>query len=262
MAFVVLNELGTRIDSRGMQLPSYSNNFEAEGVAIMKALEYVPNLKEAKHVQILTDSLSTLRALANSENRNVLVNQIKAKYRIIKETVNVQFSFVKAHSGIIGNELADELAKEAITTGSRLELPITKQFINKQLAKNVLEKWNHLWNSESKDSALYQWIRNVKHIPEHFPTDHLSSQALTGHGRFPFYFYRFGIRDNNQCQCGKVAEDIDHYLKDCSLTQDLRIDLMKRHNGRCIEAKPEIVKNEGSLEIIRKMIDIINTSAT
>lgn len=173
----------------------------------------------------------------------------------------MQFSYVKAHSGIGGNELADELAKEAITTGKKLNIPITKQFINKQRTNNIFEKWNSIWTTEGKDSELYQWIRNVKHRPDHFPSDRRTSQALTGHGRFPFYLYRFGIRENNKCQCGLPAENMDHFLKDCPLTEEFRAKLKKKHHGRIIEAKPEIVKSKASLAILGEMVDHINLKA-
>lgn len=260
-AFVVFDETGRKVHSLQMKLPNYSNNFEAEGVAILKAMDYIYTQKEGLQVQILTDSLSTLRGMANYENRNTLVNQIKSRYRSICGKFQMQFSYVKAHSGIGGNELADELAKEAITTGKKLNIPITKRFINEQLTKNIFEKWNSIWTTEGKDSELYQWIRNVKHRPDHFPSDRRTSQALTGHGRFPFYLYRFGIRENNKCQCGLPAENMDHFLKDCPLTEEFRAKLKKKHHGRIIEAKPEIVKSKASLAILGEMVDHINLKA-
>lgn len=60
-AFVVFDETGRKVHSLQMKLPNYSNNFEAEGVAILKAMDYIYTQKEGLQVQILTDSLSTLR---------------------------------------------------------------------------------------------------------------------------------------------------------------------------------------------------------
>ena len=44
--------------------------------------------------------------------------------------VNINFSYVKVHSGNIGNELADENAKEAAYNGEGVSLPKTKAFIS------------------------------------------------------------------------------------------------------------------------------------
>lgn len=261
-AFVVIDESGRAIECSRLKLPTYSNNFEAEGIAILKAIEYIPKLNTGQRIQILTDSLSSLRALANSENRNTLINQIKLKFRALRGRFNIQFTYVKAHSGISGNELADTLAKEAVSIGTMLDTPISKQFINKELTKDILKKWNNIWNTENREAPLYQWIKNVKQIPEHFPTNYNTSQALTGHGRFPFYFYRFGITENNICRCGEAAENIDHYLEDCQLTEELRQELRQRHHGRTVQAKPEIIKNKASLQVLGTMVELINQKAT
>lgn len=260
-AFVVFNAAGRQIEARKIKLPKYSNNFEAEGVAILKAIEYIQTLTEVQCIQILTDSLSSLMALANPDNQNELINLIKAAYRAVKGRVTVYFTYVKAHSGIYGNEVADELAKEAVITGTYLEVPISKKFINKELTRTTYEKWNKMWSADNREAPLYQWVRNVKQIPEHFPTNQFTTQALTGHGKFPFYLQRFGIRDDTNCKCGNTAEDIDHYLRECNLTKQLREDLAKRHRGKVVEAKPEITKDKGSLLIIEEMIKTVNAQA-
>lgn len=240
------------------KLPKYSNNFEAEGVAILKALEYISTLEEGLHVRALTDSLSTLKALSNAENTNCLINQIKLKCQTIQNHFLVHFTFVKGHIGIIGNEQADELAKDAVARGLPTEVPMTKRFINKELTTEVFNKWQLLWIREGRESPTYQWIKNVKHIPLHFPTNRFTSQALTGHGRFPFYFLRFGIQDNQLCKCGANAESIDHYLEDCNLSIQFIDALKKRHRGKSTQAKPEIVKDKVSLDIVGTMIKDIS----
>lgn len=153
-----------------------------------------------------------------------------------------------------GNEIADELAKEAVKSGTFLEVPIPKKFINKALTRTVYEKWNAMWSEDNREAPAYQWIRNIKHIPEHFPTNQFTSQAITGHGKFPFYLLRFGIRIDTNCKCGNVAENVDNYLKDCNLTKKLREELAKRYQERLVEAKPEIVKDKGSILILEEII--------
>lgn len=74
-----------QIGARKIKLPKYSNNFEAAGVAILKAMKYIQTLGEDQCIQIVTDSLSSPRALANPGNQNELINLIKEKYRTVRE---------------------------------------------------------------------------------------------------------------------------------------------------------------------------------
>ncbi|GBN62504.1 hypothetical protein AVEN_254782-1, partial [Araneus ventricosus] len=51
----------------------------------------------------------------------------------------VGLSWVKAHVGIEGNKLADQFAKQAISTGEELELdiPAPRSFLNRKLKTHI-----------------------------------------------------------------------------------------------------------------------------
>jgi Ribonuclease HI len=63
---------------------------------------------------IYTDSLIILKSIENVNNHNFLVEKIRKKIRTL-ESCNwkLELSRIKAHVGILGNELADRTAKEA-----------------------------------------------------------------------------------------------------------------------------------------------------
>ena len=88
----------------------------AETIAVLKALEYIL-AKQLNHVVIYTDSMYLYKALKD-ENRQLnsvlsaFVNKtkillLKLKYR----NLHVDFKYVKGHSNIEGNHIADILAK-------------------------------------------------------------------------------------------------------------------------------------------------------
>jgi len=63
---------------------------------------------------IYTDSRVSLDSLHNSNNHAFLIEEIRKKVASLEGSGwKVMFSWVKAHAGIYGNELADRLAKEA-----------------------------------------------------------------------------------------------------------------------------------------------------
>lgn len=171
---------------------------------------------------------------------------------------DIKLTYVKGHSGILGNTIADELAKEATKEGNETFIPISKTFISKQLQANLYLEWNKTWNKEGTNSYTYNWIKNVNHIPKHFPTNFYTSQALTGHGRFPFYFSRFHITSEAKCQCGKIIENFDHYLEDCPIVTKQRNELIKKLGEKLQNRKPEIIKFEETITILEEMVRKIN----
>lgn len=87
---------------------------QAELIAILMALIYVESHYKDKNIIVKSDSLTALD-LISGKNKN-------PKYATIIESIhkfkNAIFTKVKAHSGIIGNENADFLAKYATTYSS------------------------------------------------------------------------------------------------------------------------------------------------
>jgi len=82
-------------------------NNQAKQLVIVRALEYTENLRtEDKTTTIYTDSQMTLDLLKNSNIHTFLTEEIKLT-EMGKTNWKIQFSWVKAHVGIQGNELAD-----------------------------------------------------------------------------------------------------------------------------------------------------------
>lgn len=109
-----------------------------------------------KKYQIITDSL-TLQALKNPNNSNPFVHKIRLKLNQI-EDFKVTLVYTKAHAGTKGNELADQLAKEAIKEGLEYKTLISKSFIKNTYIKSVLtnETPNGTWqeNSHTRTNGL------------------------------------------------------------------------------------------------------------
>ena len=76
----------------------------------------------------------------------------------------IEFSWVKAHVGIYGNELADRLAKAAArnrdTTVAFNRIPLSTLY--SEIEEEATEKWQKEWKDCTKAALTKQFFPNVK----------------------------------------------------------------------------------------------------
>jgi ribonuclease HI len=100
------------------KLDNRSSNNQAEQQAILKVLETIAlinsNSVNPRTAIIFTKSRVSLDSLHDPNIHAYLVTEIRKKLTsMVRTKWKIKFSWVKAHVGIFGNELADRLAKEA-----------------------------------------------------------------------------------------------------------------------------------------------------
>ena len=117
-AFIIKGD--TVLHQSKYRLHERCSNNQAEQVAILKALEHIQNLQLAedaeKIVLVNTDSKVTLDTPNNRDKHYILIENIRvAINRLEDQQWTALFSWVKAHAGIEGKEMADRLAKKKAT---------------------------------------------------------------------------------------------------------------------------------------------------
>jgi ribonuclease HI len=104
----LLTKLQYKLDSR------CSNN-QAEQLVICKALERLETIdveeNNPRKEAIITDSRISLDSIKYGNNHGHLIEEIRKRSKLERSNWTVVFGWVKAHAGILGNELADQLAK-------------------------------------------------------------------------------------------------------------------------------------------------------
>ncbi|GBN38150.1 Putative protein in type-1 retrotransposable element R1DM [Araneus ventricosus] len=214
---------GCPIQTVQCRLPDHASVFDAEVGGMNMALTLIQGMAEWHPIRIYTDSLSLLKALEATISVNPAVWDLKRRCLDLLEVRRVEFFWVKAHVGVAGNELADKHAKLA-TAHQSVDMEVLKSVstFHREIMSDLQYIWQDRWILSEKGRQTAQFFPLVDLEQKFY--NHRITQIITGHGRFPFYFKRFGISDNDMCACGRVG-DANHYLMECPRTGDLRAKL-------------------------------------
>jgi ribonuclease HI len=95
------------------KLENKCSNNQVEQLAIAEALEVIDTIditeNSPRTIGIFTDSRMTIDSLKNVNNHSYLLEEMKKRKCTLQNTNwTLEFSWVKAHAGIYGNELADQ----------------------------------------------------------------------------------------------------------------------------------------------------------
>ncbi|XP_038138555.1 uncharacterized protein LOC119781965 [Cyprinodon tularosa] len=127
--------------------------FSAEMLAIILALQWVLEVKP-RNVVICSDSMSCLTSFKSgkSESRQDLLDEVSyLMYGIRQQNISIQFTWVPAHKGILGNEKVDKLAKEAVKVGEiEYDVPLSRTEIKVIIKDKINKVWQKRWNLEKK----------------------------------------------------------------------------------------------------------------
>lgn len=158
-----------------------------------------------------------LLAISNFQDRNPQIQKIQESNQEDLKNNKLSIHWVPAHKGIVGNELADALAKEATTKTpieNKIKLPIS--YIKKEAIIERNKKWQQEWTNATQGRLTHEVIQNVS-------TEFLSENPaincfLTGHGPFLTYLKKFQKIEKEECVCGEGVGNSQHYLLYCPLT--------------------------------------------
>ena len=220
------------------KLDNRCSNNQAEQLAIVKALETLEMTDIGRNcprtVAIITDSRISLDKIKNANHHTHLVEEIRERLRkLVRSQWTITFSWVKAHAGIPGNELADQLAKAAAQdkdkTPSYSRIPLSTLF--RELEEESKLKWQQSWDESPRGAQTKQFYSSI--------TDRLKAKIditpnfaaiVTGHGKTRAYLHRFKLAESAACPCNKGDQTTDHLIYHCNLLQQQRGRLKKETN--------------------------------
>ncbi|GBM45983.1 hypothetical protein AVEN_173950-1 [Araneus ventricosus] len=170
---------------------------------------------------------------------------------------SVGLSWVKAHAGIPGNELADHYAKKAINEGEDLFVPAPYSYLKKYINKLTVIDWQRHWEGSKTGNRVREFVPFVDlKLLTH---NRFLLFFVSGHGPFPLYLFRFKILNSPNCVCGGLGSP-DHFVFDCPLTAKFHMTAPTGDNKKLWFKS--VLRNEGSLYRLQQICKIADNICT
>ena len=215
----------TRNYRESIPMGEWATVFQAEVLGILKCAEYLNNNSaEGKTIYICTDSQAALGALQKSHTESSVVWECMRALRRLGESNKIILCWVPGHTGIQGNEVADELAKAGTLVDPEsppvgIPFAVGKLLIKEKMNKAHLQRWRNL--SSCRQAKMIMSESSLKLTKELLSMEKEKLRTtiglLTGHNGLRAHQANLGLGDQRQCRlCGYEKEDSIHVLCQCA----------------------------------------------
>ncbi|KAM0731572.1 putative RNA-directed DNA polymerase from transposon X-element [Formica fusca] len=221
---------------------SFASIFSAEAYAILQTLTYILDNSIPRSV-IFTDSLSVTQALSSfnfGHSYSHIIHAIRSKIHVAYSTgFQVVIVWIPSHSGILGNETADLLAKNVITKGTWYTglLPYSDFF--SVVRKNLIADMTDLLKKQARYKGInyFRSFDEFRPRPWFYEMKNFNRESITtccrirsGHYALNSSLYRCNLVPQSSCPCGALTQDINHILWSCPLLNTNRHSMIRALN--------------------------------
>ena len=202
-------------------------NFDGEMEAILLAttqLEVRSNSFEK--VVILSDSKSAIQAITSHRIRSKIVGNIQSCiYNIQKMNKTIVLQWIPSHCDILGNEMADQLAKK----GTQITQAVTNTISFHSARRIIINKFrqniSQTYREKSEDKQWSVLLKKENKIPEYPRRAAVAKfRMLTGHDCMSAHLNRLNLAPSKECLLCKKPETVmdGNHLEICEDLKDVR----------------------------------------
>jgi ribonuclease HI len=241
--------------------------FEGEVLGTILALDSIrqqPCIKKA----VILDNQAAIEALCRRKKQpgQYLIRLFQTELEKLlraKPHLNVHLAWIPGHSGIAGNELADEEAQRAAAGESTptmrciptllKDLPSSAAALKAFHKKTTATKWEELWNDSKRAQCLAKFDRSparVQILKFYLDLPRRSGSLITqlrmGHIGLNDFLYKIKAIASPLCPQCCTPETVDHFLLQCKRyieeQHQLRTSLCKELNLQFLLSDPNHVR--------------------
>lgn len=217
-AFVTWSPHATVRHEYWYKLPEYATAFQAERHAISKAISFIDECCPSGVYHVLSDSFSTLSAMAHSKPKDPMIVAIQCLvHKCFASDKTIKFTWVKGHANIIGNEEADRACVNALNSYSVMEYvhlpkPVAEVHAYSRAVSKYVAHTSYLFTNTDDSLITSPSVPfDLKLKFDYYTAAFYSNRAPT-----MMRLKKLGLSNTDLCSCGQQQSTV-HLFTSCPL---------------------------------------------